>query len=184
MKSKFFLLIFYILFLFNSNLFSNENNRTLKVGLLVPLSGPYSEIGNSLLYSLQLALEEINDPNVVVVPRDSGFNDEKKLITAIEDMRSAGVKVIIGPATFEEFDKVKKYNDLIFISPSNIKSDFSNNIISIGVSLESQLIALTNFIKKQKKTKTVIMYPKNEYLELIENKLDSLDLKIIKKFVY
>ena len=184
MKSKFFLLIFYILFIFNSNLFSNENNKTLKVGLLAPLSGPYSEIGNSLLYSLQLALEEINDNNVIVVPRDSGFNNEKKLITAIEDMRSVGVKVVIGPATFEEFGKVKKYNDLIFISPSNIKSDFSNNIISIGVSLESQLIALTNFIKKQKKTKTVIMYPKNEYLELIENKLDDLELKNIKKFIY
>jgi len=184
MKSKFILLIFYILFLFNSNLFSNENNRTLKVGLLVPLSGPYSEIGNSLLYSLQLALEEINDKNVVIVPRDSGFDDEKKLITAIEDIRSAGVKVVIGPATFEEFDKVKKYNDLIFISPSNIKSDFSNNIISIGVSLESQLIALTDFIKKQKKTKTIIMYPKNEYLELIENKLDALNLKNIRKFTY
>ena len=67
MKSKIFLLIFYILFIFNSNLFSNENNKTLKVGLLVPLSGPYSEIGNSLLYSLQLALEEINDKNVVNV---------------------------------------------------------------------------------------------------------------------
>ena len=85
MKSKIFLLLFYILFLFNSNLFSNENNRTLKVGLLVPLSGPYSEIGNSLLYSLQLALEEINDQNVVVVPRDSGFN---ALLTTIEDNKS------------------------------------------------------------------------------------------------
>ena len=184
MKSKFFLLIFYIIFIFNSNLFSNENNRTLKVGLLAPLSGPYSEIGNSLLYSLQLALEEIDDENVTIVPRDSGFNNEKKLTAAIEDMRAAGIKVVIGPATFEEFDKVTKYNDLIFISPSNIKSNFSNNIISIGVSLESQLIALTNFIKKQKKTKTVIMYPKNEYLELIESKLDDLDLKNIKKFTY
>ena len=28
------------------------------------------------------------------------------------------------------------------------------------------------------------MYPKNEYLELIENKLDALDLKNIKKFTY
>ena len=184
MKSKIFLLIFYIIFIFNSNLFSNENNKTLKVGLLVPLSGPYSEIGNSLLYSLQLALEEINDENVVIVPRDSGFNDEEKLITAIEDMRSEDIKVVIGPSTFEEFDKVKRYNDLIFISPSNVKSDFSNNIISIGVSLESQLIALTDFIKKQKKTKTVIMYPKNKYLELIENKLDDLDLKNIKRFTY
>ena len=79
MKSKFFLLIFYILFIFNSNLLSDENNKTLKVGLLAPLSGPYSEIGNSLLYSLQLALEEINDKNVIIVPRDSGFNNKEKL---------------------------------------------------------------------------------------------------------
>ena len=157
MKSKIILAIFYIIFLLNSNLLSDENNKTLKVGLLAPLSGPYSEIGNSLLYSLQLALEEINDENVIVVPRDSGFNNKEKMSAAINDMRSLGVKVIIGPTTHQEFGNVKKYNDLIFISPSNITPEFSNNIISIGVSLESQLIALTKFIKKQKKTKTIIM---------------------------
>ena len=184
MKSKFFLIIFYILFIFNSNLFSNENSKTLRVGLLAPLSGPYSEIGNSLLYSLQLALEEIDDENVVIVPRDSGFNNEKKLTSAINDMRASGVKVVIGPTTFEEFDQVKKYNDLIFISPSNMNPDFSNNIISIGVSLESQLVALTEFIKKQEKTKTIIMYPKNHYLELIEIKLEKLNLKNIQTFAY
>jgi hypothetical protein len=41
--------------------------KLLKLDYLLPLSGPYSEIGNSLLYSLQLALEEINDKNVVIV---------------------------------------------------------------------------------------------------------------------
>ena len=40
---------------------------------------------------------------------------------------------------------------MIFISPSNISPEFTNNIISIGISLESQLSALTKFIKKQKK---------------------------------
>mgnify|MGYP001204556049 FL=1 len=184
MKSKFFLLIFYILFIFNTNLFSNESNKILKVGLLAPLSGPYSEIGNSLLYSLQLALEEINDKDVIIVPRDSGFNNNEKLNMAINDMKSMGVKIIIGPTTHEQFDQVKKHNNLIFISPSNINPEFSNNIISIGVSLESQLIALIEFLKKQKKKKTIIMYPKNEYLELIEKKLENLNLKNIKKFTY
>ena len=133
---------------------------------------------------MQLALEEINDKNVIIVPRDSGFNNKEKLNLAINEMKSSGVKIIIGPTTFEEFDQVKKYNDLIFISPSNINPEFSNNIISIGVSLESQLIALMKFIKKQKKTKTIIMYPKNEYLELIEKKLKNLNLKNIKTFTY
>ena len=184
MKSKILLFIFYIIFIFNSNLFSDENDKTLKVGFLAPLSGPHSEIGNSLLYSLQLALEEINDRNVIVVPKDSGYNDEDKINSAISDMRSSGIKVIIGPISFQEFKVVRKYNDLIFISPSNINPKFSNNTISIGVSLESQLIALTEFIKKQKKSRTIIMYPKNEYLELIEKKLDNLDLKEIRRFAY
>ncbi len=184
MNSKFYIFIFYILFALNSNLLSGENNKNLKVGLLAPLSGPYSEIGNSLLYSLQLALEEINDEKVIIVPRDSGFKNEEMLDLAINDMRSVGVKVIIGPTTFEEFDLIKKYNDLIFISPSNINPVFANNIISIGVSLESQLIALSKFIKKQNKTKTVIMYPKNQYSDLIKEKLNNLGLQSIKTFAY
>ena len=184
MKIKFFLSLFYIIYLFSFNVLSDESNKPLKVGLLAPLSGPYSEIGNSLLYSLQLALEEIDDKEVSIVPRDSGFNDKEKISSAINEMRSSGVKIIIGPTSYEEFDHVKKFNDLIFISPSNINPEFSNNIISIGVSLESQLTALTNFIKNQKKSKTLIMYPKNEYLELIEKKILNLNLKNTKTFTY
>ena len=183
MKNKI-LLIFYLIFIFNSNLLSNENNNKLKVGLLAPLSGPYSEIGNSLLYSLQLALEEINDKNVIIVPKDSGFKDEKKINSAINELRLDGVKIIIGPMTYKEFDQAKKYNDLIFVSPSNISPEFSKNIISIGISLESQLIALSKFIKKQNRTNTIIMYPENEYVELIEKKLAVLNLKNIKIFRY
>ena len=56
MKNKFILTLIYIIFFFNSNLLSEEN-KILKVGLLAPLSGPYSELGNSLVHSLQLALE-------------------------------------------------------------------------------------------------------------------------------
>jgi ABC-type branched-subunit amino acid transport system substrate-binding protein len=184
MKNRFIIALIYIIFFFNSNLLSNENNKILKIGLLAPLSGLYSELGNSLLYSLQLALEEIDDKDVFIVPRDSGFNDKDKLNAAIQDIRSQGIKIIIGPMTHEEFKNVKEYNDLVFISPSNISPEFTNNIISIGVSLESQLSALVSFIKKQKKNKTVIMYPKNQYSELIKKKVEDLNLSNVKTFTY
>ena len=184
MKNKFFLSLFYIIIFFNSNLLSDEKNKILKVGLLAPLSGKYSELGNSLLYSLQLALDEIDDENVLIVPRDSGFNDKDKLNSAIQDIKSQGIKIIIGPITHEDFYDAKKYSDLIFISPSNIDPEFTSNIISVGVSLESQLIALINFIKKQKKSKTVIMYPKNQYSELIEENIKNLNLNNMRKFIY
>ena len=183
MKNKFILTLIYIIFFFNSNLLSEEN-KILKVGLLAPLSGPYSELGNSLVHSLQLALEEIGKKEIFIIPRDSGFNDKDKLDLAIQDIRSQGVKVIIGPIAHEEFNLVKKYDDLIFISPSNINPKFTNNIISVGVSLESQLLVLIDFLKKQKKNKTLIMFPKNKYSKLIEEKLNNLELKNSRIFKY
>ena len=174
----------YIVFFLHTNLSSNEENKNLKIGLLAPLTGEYAELGNSLLFSLQLALEEIDDKNVFIVPRDSGFNNKKKLNTAIQDIKSQGINIIIGPISFEEFDEAKKYNDIIFISPSNISPNFNNNIISIGISLESQLVALREFIKSQNKKKTVIMFPDNKYSTLIETKLKNFDLGNIKLFKY
>ena len=151
MRKIFIFVLFYTFNFFNTNLLSNEQQQTLKVGLLAPLTGEYKELGNSLMYSLQLALDEIDDKNVFIVPRDSGFNDKKKLNTAITDLKSQGVKVVIGPISYEDFNEVGKYNDMIFISPSNISPHFIDNVISVGVNLESQLLALKKFLKKQKK---------------------------------
>ena len=132
---KILIILSYIIFFINSNLFSNEDNKILKVGLLAPLSGEYVELGNSLLYSLQLALSEINDESLFIIPRDAGFKDQNKLRKAINEIKSEGAKVIIGPITNEDFNEASKFNDLVFISPSNISPEFKSNIISIGISL-------------------------------------------------
>ena len=47
--------------------------KKLKVGLLAPFSGNYKVVGKSILYSLQLALDEIDDKNLIIIPRDSGL---------------------------------------------------------------------------------------------------------------
>ena len=184
MKKIILILLSYTIFFFNSNLLSKDETKTLRIGLLAPLTGEYKELGISLLYSLQLALEEINDENIFIIPRDSGFGDSEMLSTAIEDLRSKEVKVIIGPISNDDFQKVKKYNDIIFISPSNITPEFTNNIISVGISLESQLLALKKFIKKQKKKKTIIMFPENKYTDFIERKLNIVNFENAKKFKY
>jgi ABC-type branched-subunit amino acid transport system substrate-binding protein len=184
MKTLFITIISYILIFFNSNLLSDENNNTLKIGLLAPFSGEYKDLGESLLYSLQLALSEINDKKVFVIPRDSGSNNKEKLIRAVEEIRSEGANIIIGPINNNDFNEVKRFNDLVFISPSNINPDFQNNIISIGISFESQISSLMRFLKKNERKKTVILLPNNQYTKLIENKLKKLQLKNYRIFKY
>ncbi len=184
MKNKFLIILTYIIFFFNSNLLCNENKSVLKVGLLAPFSGDYKELGDSLLYSLQLALDEIDDKNVIIIPRDSGNGDKKKLNLAVQEIRSQGAQVVIGPINNEDFDEVKKFNDMLFISPSNKNPEFQNNIISIGISFESQISALMKFIKKKKKNNTIILIPQNKYTEFVQKKLNLLDLKNYKIFKY
>ena len=86
---------------------SNENNSNLKVGLLAPLSGEYKELGYSILYSLQLTLDEIGDKNVIIIPRDSGFNDKDKISKAIKEIKSQGANIVIGPLSSEDFEIIK-----------------------------------------------------------------------------
>ena len=184
MKNKILIILAYLTIFYNNNLICEEKSKILKIGLIAPLTGEFAELGNSLLYSSQLALDEIGDKNVFIVPRDTGHNDKEKLNNAIRDIKSKGIKIILGPINYEDFKEVKKFNDLVFISPSNISPKFSDNIISVGVSLESQLTSLFNFIKKEKKNKTIIMFPDNQYTNLIEQKLREMNLDNLRTFKY
>jgi|TARA_B100001093_G_scaffold452279_1_gene460227 ABC-type branched-subunit amino acid transport system substrate-binding protein len=174
----------YIFLLFNTSLIANESDGKLRVGLLAPFSGQYKNLGGSLLLSVQLALDEINNDNILIIPRDSGSESKEKLNLAIKDIISHGAKVIIGPMEFSSFSEVKKYNNTVFISLSNKEPKISNNLINIGISLESQLRAIEKLINKEKKNKTVILYPKNEYEKFIDEKIRSLKLKNYKIFKY
>jgi hypothetical protein len=174
----------YIFILFNSNLISGENDKKLRVGLLAPFSGEYRNLGESLLLSTQLALDEIASEEIIIIPRDSGTNDKDKLNLAIKEIINNGAKIIIGPMTATSLSELGKYRDTIFISLSNKKPKISNNVISIGISLESQLVAIEKFLIKKKREKTIILYPKNEYEKFVDEKIKSLKLKNFKVFKY
>ena len=173
-----------IFLLFNTSTLASVNDGKLRVGLLAPFSGKHKSLGESLLLSVQLALNEIDNNNIIIVPRDSGTDDKNKLNLAIRDIISSGAKVIIGPVDFLSFSELKKYNNTIFISLSNKEPEISNNLISIGISLESQLRAIEQLISQEKKKKTVILYPKNEYENFIDEKIKILKLKKYKVFKY
>ena len=178
------IIITYILLSFNFNSFAEENQKSLRVGLLAPFSGEYKDIGQSIMLSLQLALDEINDDNIKIFPRDSGFNNPKKLIQSVESLRDENIKIVIGPISHEDFKNLSTFKDMIFISPSNIDPKIQNNILSVGVSLESQIKSIENFIKEQKRKKTIIMYPKNKYTSLIDSKINNINIQNKKIFRY
>ncbi len=184
MIKKIILYLSYIFIFFNSNLLGNENEKKLKIGLLAPFSGEYRSLGNSLLFSIQLALDEIDDKNIIIIPRDSGSGENNKLTKGIQEIVEAGAKVIIGPTDSNNYKELNRYKDIIFISLSNKEPSIKDNVINIGISLESQIAALEKLVKNQNRKKTIIMYPDNEYSEFIDNKIKKIKLNSYKIFKY
>ena len=178
------IIITYILLFNNFNSFADENQKSLKVGLLAPFSGQYKGMGQSIMLSLQMALKEINDDNIKIYPRDSGFNNPDKLIQSVESLKEENIKIVIGPISHEDFKNLSAYKNMIFISPSNINPKVQSNILSVGISLESQIKSIEDFIKQNKRKKTIIMYPKNKYTDLIDAKINNISINNKKIFRY
>ena len=82
------------------------------------------------------------------------------MVQSVESLREENIKIVIGPISHKDFRSLSNFKDMIFISPSNIDPKIQNNILSIGVSLESQIKSIESFIKEKNRKKTIIMYPK------------------------
>ena len=162
MKKTFKIILSYLLITFNSNVFSVENNQAniLKIGVLAPFSGEFKELGQTILYSVNLALHDINNDSIKIYPKDSGY-DKKKVVEACKEFQEEGIKIIIGPNDSSFTKEIKNFENLIFLSLSNMGSGIDKNIIMMGINLESQLIAIKKFINNQKRKKTIILYPDN-----------------------
>ena len=63
-------LIFSILLIFNFN-FKALSAEKIKIGLLIPVTGEYGKIGQSVINSVRLALNSINDNRIEILPRDT-----------------------------------------------------------------------------------------------------------------
>ena len=184
MNKKSIIILSYIFLFFNINLFAGETDKQLKIGLLAPFSGEFKNLGNSLLLSTQLALHEIDDERIKIIPRDTGSNNKEQFNNAILEIINSGANIIIGPVDDKYFGELKKYKDTIFISLSNKHPKIKDNIISIGISLESQILAIEKFIKKMDKKKTIIMFPNNKYTKFIDENIKNIKLKNYKIFKY
>jgi ABC-type branched-subunit amino acid transport system substrate-binding protein len=78
----------------------------IKVALLVPLSGPNTELGKSMLEAAQLALFTTGSERLTLVPRDSSGSPDGAAAAARSAL-SEGAKLIVGPLLAAEVEAVK-----------------------------------------------------------------------------
>ena len=161
----------------NQNLNENnsENEKVLKIGILLPLSGEFQDLGESFLKAIQLALFDISNKNIKIYPKDSKGNALSSY-QAAKEFEDLGIKVVVGPIFYESLGRLNEINNITFVSLTNKTKKIPKNVIAFGINIESQIDALKKYFDKIKISKTLLLSPKSEFTEQSEsiNKKDVL----------
>ena len=131
-------IIIFIFLLLITNFQKIYAEEKIRIGLLVPLSGEHSEIGNSILKSVRLAINKIDNQLLEIIPKDSQANPEITLQNA-KKLKDEGVKIIIGPVFNKNLIYLEELNEIIFLSLTNKVINNPKNIISAGINATSQI---------------------------------------------
>ena len=177
-KIIFFVTSFSLLFL--SSAISEEK---IKIGLLVPMTGPNKDIGQSIIKAVRLAVNDIDNDSIEIVPKDTATKPDITLKSAYE-LKEMGVSIVIGPVFYESLIYLDEIKDLTFLSLTNKNLDIPKNIISAGINSTSQFNTIKKFIKMTNIKKVIFLTPKLDYEPEIKKGIKNSKIKIFKKYVY
>jgi len=155
----------------------------IKIGLLIPLTGTNSEIGQSIIKATQLAINKINNPLIEILPMDTKSNPQVTLNSA-KKLSELGIKIIIGPVFNNSLIYLDELKNITFLSLTNKDTNNSRSIINTGINATSQLKAIQKFIELNKIKKTIFLTPNVNYKGEIEKAISNTKLKIIKNYIY
>ena len=182
--NKFFKIFLIILvFLFSKHPNGLTEDEKIKIGLLVPLSGDNKNLGEQIIKSTKMALQEIGTDKIEIFPKDAG-SDANTTLKSAYALKKIGVKIIIGPVFFDNLSYLNEVEDTIFLSLTNKVSDLPKNVISTGVNSISQLNTINKFIKSNEIKKTIFLTPDLHYKDEIKSAIKKSNIKIFKHYIY
>ena len=178
---KFFLIVIILCLSKYSNSFSDSEK--IKIGLLAPLSGEYQELGQLIIKSTRMALNDIGTDNIEIYPRDTNLDPNKTLQSAYE-LKNKGIKIFIGPIFFKSLAYLNEIENVIFLSLTNKTTGIPKNVISSGVNSLSQINAIKKFLELNEIKKTIFLTPDADYKVEIQKAIKQSKIKISKKYTY
>ena len=152
-------------------------DQTLKVAVMLPLSGKFENLGQSLLNSLQLAVFDYKKFNIELVIYDTKANSFGA-VNAMRDIANKNIKLAIGPvfsSSIKAVSQIAKDNDIITFSLSNNEELINNpNLFLMGLSVAQQIERMVAYSIAQGKNNFVAILPNNEYGSTIARNLKSI----------
>ena len=181
--NKFIKIIFLTILVFPLLLNLAKASEKLKIGLLVPMTGSNKDLGQSIIKAVRLAIKDINNDLIEVVPKDTASIPNKTLQSALE-LKEMGIKVVVGPIFHKNLKYLDEVMDVTFLSLTNKTIDLPKNVISAGINSTSQLNTIKKFIKENDLKKTIFLSPIQDYEFEIKKGIKNSKIKIFKNYDY
>ena len=176
-------LIFFVftVFIVSNKLFAYEEK--IKIGLLLPLNGQNQEIGKSVLRSVNLAINKIDDPILEIYPKNN-FDNPDDNVKATQELYNQGVRIFIGPVFDKNTKNLEKFSDAIFITFSNKNKSTQKNLIYAGVNATSQMATIKKFLEDNDIKKTICLIPESDFKEEIKKGISQTEINLKKVYFY
>jgi branched-chain amino acid transport system substrate-binding protein len=140
------------------------------LGLVLPLSGPFQKIGESILRGFVHASGIYAEPpsKLRLLVRDSG-GDAERAAAAARELLAAGANAIVGPVRSSEVATAAPLAEqarvpLLNFTRSDTVTDLGEYVFRIGLTPGDQAPVLARFCAEQRECKRyAILYPDDEY---------------------
>jgi len=175
-------IVFTFIFL-TLNILQSSADEKIKIGLVIPLSGEYKQIGESILKSARLAVNKIDDLRLEIIPRDTESNPDITLKVS-KELYEQGIKIIIGPVFNKNLVYLDELSEVTFLSLSNTNINNPKNVISGGINAISQINAIKKFQDFSKIERTILLIPNSEYKNEIKDSIKKTNIKLKDMFIY
>ena len=150
---------------------------------MVPLTGANKELGQSIIKAVRLAVKDINNNSIEIIPKDTASKANKALKSAFE-LKQMGVKVVIGPVFYESITYLDEIKDITFLSLTNKTLDLPKNVISAGINSTSQFNTIKKFIETNNIKRTIFLTPIQDYEFEVKKGIKESRIKIFKDYDY
>ena len=177
---KFIIISTLSLTIFFQNTFSNEK---IKIGLIVPISGKNSDLGSTIIKSVRMAINKIDNNRIEIIPKDTKSNPINSLRVS-KELYDQGVRIVIGPVFNESVKYLDELEEMTFISLTNTIYGNPPNVISAGVNAMSQINTIKKFKKLNNLERSIFLIPKKYYKKEIDFAISKTKIKLKDKFYY
>ncbi len=182
--NKFIKIIFLVILNFSLLLsFPTQAFEKLKIGLMVPLTGPNKDLGQSIIKAVRLAIKDIDSNFIEIIPKDTASKANKALKSAFE-LKQMGIKVVIGPVFYESISYLDEIKEITFLSLTNKTLDLPKNVISAGINSTSQFNTIKKFIENNKIKRSIFLTPIQDYEFEVKKGIKESRIKVFKDYDY